>query len=65
MINTRPVDRLEVHVLVDNATDSLSSVPSHVETEFAYLNRKGMRILSGKVHLLRQSWPILLDHGPS
>src|SRR5438067_2104566 len=48
MIKPRPVDRLEVHILVDNATDSLSSVPSHVETEFAYLNRKGMRILSGK-----------------
>src|SRR5205814_9234716 len=48
MIKPRPVDRLEVHILVDNATDSLSSVPSHVETEFAYLCRKGMRILSGK-----------------
>ena len=48
MIKPRPVDRLEVHILVDNATDSLSSVPSHVETEFAYLNRKGMRILPGK-----------------
>src|SRR5271154_6578859 len=43
-----PVDRLEIHILVDNATDSLSSVPKHVETEFSYLHRKGMRILSGK-----------------
>lgn len=43
-----PVDRLEIHVLVDNATDSLSSVPKHIEPEFAYLHRKGMRVLSGK-----------------
>jgi 7,8-dihydropterin-6-yl-methyl-4-(beta-D-ribofuranosyl)aminobenzene 5'-phosphate synthase len=43
-----PVDRLESHILVDNATDSLSSVPKHVETEFSYLHRKGMRVLSGK-----------------
>jgi 7,8-dihydropterin-6-yl-methyl-4-(beta-D-ribofuranosyl)aminobenzene 5'-phosphate synthase len=48
MSTARAVERLEVHILVDNATDSLSSVPRHVETEFAYLNRKGMRILSGK-----------------
>ena len=46
--NLAPVDRLEIHILVDNATDSLSSVPKHVETEFSYLHRKGMRILSGK-----------------
>lgn len=43
-----PVDRIEIHVLVDNTTDSLSSVPAHVETEFSYLRRKGMKILSGK-----------------
>jgi 7,8-dihydropterin-6-yl-methyl-4-(beta-D-ribofuranosyl)aminobenzene 5'-phosphate synthase len=48
MSNLTPVDRLEVHILVDNATDSLSSIPSHVESEFSYLRRKGMRILSGK-----------------
>ncbi len=42
------VDKLEIHILVDNATDSLSSVPGHVETEFAYLKRKGMRVLSGR-----------------
>jgi 7,8-dihydropterin-6-yl-methyl-4-(beta-D-ribofuranosyl)aminobenzene 5'-phosphate synthase len=48
MTTLAPVDRLEVHILVDNATDSLSSVPKHVETEFSYLHRKGMRVLSGK-----------------
>src|SRR3954471_25077335 len=42
------VDRLELTVLVDNATDSLSSVPSHVETEFNSHWRRGMRVLSGK-----------------
>jgi 7,8-dihydropterin-6-yl-methyl-4-(beta-D-ribofuranosyl)aminobenzene 5'-phosphate synthase len=48
MPNLKPVDRLEVHILVDNSTDSLSSIPAHVESEFSYLRRKGMRILSGK-----------------
>jgi 7,8-dihydropterin-6-yl-methyl-4-(beta-D-ribofuranosyl)aminobenzene 5'-phosphate synthase len=48
MANLTPVDKLEIHILVDNATDSLSSVPKHVESEFSYLHRKGMRVLSGK-----------------
>ena len=42
------VDSLEVHIVVDNTTDSLSSVLGHVETEFSYLKRKGMRVLSGR-----------------
>ncbi len=29
------VSRLEIQILVDNATDGLSTVPAHVETEFA------------------------------
>lgn len=29
----RPVDRVEVHGLVDNVTDSLSTVPSRDENE--------------------------------
>ena len=41
------IDKLEVHVLVDNATDSLSSVPPYVETEFAYLRGHGMETMSG------------------
>jgi 7,8-dihydropterin-6-yl-methyl-4-(beta-D-ribofuranosyl)aminobenzene 5'-phosphate synthase len=48
MANFRPVDRVEVHVLVDNVTDSLSTVPSHVENEWSYLWRHGMRKLSGR-----------------
>jgi 7,8-dihydropterin-6-yl-methyl-4-(beta-D-ribofuranosyl)aminobenzene 5'-phosphate synthase len=43
------VDSLEFTVLVDNATDSLSSVPKFVETEFAGLARRrgGHWVLSG------------------
>jgi 7,8-dihydropterin-6-yl-methyl-4-(beta-D-ribofuranosyl)aminobenzene 5'-phosphate synthase len=35
-----PVDSLQIDVLVDNATDSLSTVPAFVETEFAGLARR-------------------------
>ena len=42
------VDAVEIQVLVDNATDSLSSIPAHAESEFAYLERHGMRELSGE-----------------
>lgn len=48
MGNLAPVDALEVQVLVDNATDSLSSIPAHAESEFGYLERHGMRELSGE-----------------
>lgn len=43
----KPVDALEITVLVDNATDSLSSTPAFVETEFAGNWRRGSRWLSG------------------
>jgi 7,8-dihydropterin-6-yl-methyl-4-(beta-D-ribofuranosyl)aminobenzene 5'-phosphate synthase len=42
------VDRLEIQILVDNATDILSSTPAHVETESAGLMRRGVRIMGGK-----------------
>ena len=32
MVTLHPIDSVEVHVLVDNVTDNLSSVPSFVET---------------------------------
>ena len=32
MTTLKAVDSVEVHVLVDNVTDNLSSVPSFVET---------------------------------
>src|ERR1017187_2845912 len=43
-----PVDRVEILVLMDNATDMLSSTPSHVETETAGLMRRGIRMVAGK-----------------
>lgn len=48
MTTLTPVDGIEVQILVDNTTDSLSSIPRFVESEFSYLRRKGMRVLSGK-----------------
>lgn len=44
----QPVDRVEILVLVDNATDVLSSTPSHVESEAAGLMRRGIRMMAGK-----------------
>jgi hypothetical protein len=41
MKSLKPVDRLEIHILVDNATDSLSSVPAHIETPY---RRDGPRV---------------------
>jgi 7,8-dihydropterin-6-yl-methyl-4-(beta-D-ribofuranosyl)aminobenzene 5'-phosphate synthase len=43
------VDKVEIQVLVDNATDSLSTISANAESEFAYLDRHGMRELSGDV----------------
>jgi 7,8-dihydropterin-6-yl-methyl-4-(beta-D-ribofuranosyl)aminobenzene 5'-phosphate synthase len=39
----KTVDRLEITILVDNTTDSLSSNPDFVETEFSFLRRHGMK----------------------
>ncbi len=47
MAALEPVDKVEIQVIIDNATDSLSSIPAHAESEFAYLVRSGMRELSG------------------
>src|SRR5678816_4229609 len=49
MSDLAAVDGLQIDVVVDNATDSLSSVPSFVETEFAGLNRRrqGAWVLGG------------------
>ena len=40
-------DRIEVQVLVDNVTDSLSSTPPFVTREWPALIRKGMRRIAG------------------
>jgi len=49
MATPKPVDSVDVQILVDNATDNLSSVPSFVETEFAGLGRRrrGNWVLAG------------------
>src|SRR5215813_12045121 len=44
----QPVNGLEITVLVDNVTDSLSSNPPLVETEFAGAWRRGLKWMSGK-----------------
>lgn len=42
------VDRVEIQILVDNATDGLSSTPLNVENEFAFANRRGLRASSDR-----------------
>jgi 7,8-dihydropterin-6-yl-methyl-4-(beta-D-ribofuranosyl)aminobenzene 5'-phosphate synthase len=44
----RPVDGLEVLVLIDNVTDSLSTVPSDVVNENAKLMKAGLTRMSGE-----------------
>lgn len=44
----QPVDRLEFQILIDNVTDSLSTVPPNVTLEWPALIRAGMRQLSGR-----------------
>ena len=42
-----PVDRVEIQVLVDNVTDSLSSAPAYVTNEWPNLWKAGLRRLNG------------------
>ncbi len=48
MMGIQSVDKLEIQVLVDNVTDSLSSVPENVTHEMAFLRSHGMKELSGE-----------------
>jgi 7,8-dihydropterin-6-yl-methyl-4-(beta-D-ribofuranosyl)aminobenzene 5'-phosphate synthase len=48
MNSLAPVDKVEIQVLVDNATDGLSSTPANVESEFAFATRRGLRASSGR-----------------
>ena len=43
-----PVDKLDVLILVDNATDGLSTTPANVENEFASATRRGLRASSAR-----------------
>ena len=45
----KPVDSLEVSVLVDNVVDPLSTLPKGVAGEHAVLRGKGMKLMSGHV----------------
>lgn len=45
--NLRPVDALEVSVLVDNVVDPLSTLPKGVMSESAVLRAKGLMVTSG------------------
>ncbi len=44
----KAIDALEISIVVDNVSDTLSSVPSFVETEPARLVRRGMKLMTGK-----------------
>jgi 7,8-dihydropterin-6-yl-methyl-4-(beta-D-ribofuranosyl)aminobenzene 5'-phosphate synthase len=46
-MNLTQIDRLDIQVLVDNVTDSLSSTPIFVTREWAILQRRGMRRTTG------------------
>jgi 7,8-dihydropterin-6-yl-methyl-4-(beta-D-ribofuranosyl)aminobenzene 5'-phosphate synthase len=48
--NLKPVDALEVSVLVDNVVDPLSTVPEDVRSEPAVLRNKGLKVTSGHAH---------------
>jgi len=78
MSNLVPVDSVEIQILVDNATDILSSTPSHVESESAGLMRRGIRMMASKclccaahglsclvtAHRGAASHTVLFDTGP-
>ena len=79
MTNITTVDRLEVLVVVDNVTDSLSSNPNNVHTEWAgLLQSRRMEVLSGKAtccahhglsllitaHVGSEKRTLLFDAGP-
>ena len=58
-----PVDRLEILVLVDNATDMLSTTPAHSSKPNPRgLNRRGFKSLASKLPLLRGARPLLPRH---
>ncbi|MBX6425311.1 MAG: MBL fold metallo-hydrolase [Variibacter sp.] len=48
MVELVPVDGLDIQVLVDNATDILSTTPAGVESEYASFARRGFRTTGGR-----------------
>ncbi len=77
-VNLKPVDRLEIVVLIDNKTDSLSSVPAGTTLEWTNLAKVGMKQIGGgcqccanhglalivTAHRGNQKKTILFDAGP-
>ena len=78
MPSLEPADKVEIRILVDNATDMLSSNPPFVESESGYLNRRGFKTSSAKclccavhglsclvtVHRAGRTRSVLFDTGP-
>lgn len=78
MANLASVDKVEVQVLVDNATDGISTTPANVESEFVFATRRGLRASSGRclccavhglsclitIHLGATRHCVLFDSGP-
>ena len=74
----QPIDKLIVHVVVDNITDMLSSRPTHVSSELRVLMQAGMTELAGEslcsahhglclaitAHLGDETSTVLFDAGP-
>jgi hypothetical protein len=60
----QPVESLEITVLVDNGTHSLSTNPGFVETEMAGAWRRGDEMAERTVPLLRRPWLVLPDYHP-
>ena len=58
------IDRLTVHVVVDNTTDMLSSRPKHVASELRVLMDAGMTELAGEA-LFGPPWAVPGGHSPS
>lgn len=46
-MDLKPAERLDILILVDNVTDSLSSAPPFVTREWQRLQQRGMRLLAG------------------
>ena len=58
------VDKLTVHVVVDNITDMLSTRPKHVASELRVLMAAGMTELAGEA-LFGPPWAVPGGHGAS
>ncbi|MCU1323485.1 MAG: fold metallo-hydrolase [Acidobacteriaceae bacterium] len=79
MYELEPVDRIEIQVLIDNVTDSLSSTPAFVAREWSVLQEAGLKVIAGDslccanhglslvitTHGTRGTHTVLFDAGPA